>query len=125
MHHPPVSAFYAECRERGISICGNDQISAHFTGTCMPPALVYVSHVSAIKVYPGKLNKGVFINLKYRNNEEYQLTHPTAHITGFISLKFHPYVTVSDNTVVTCPKTKLKAILKYCDEVIVIVELEI
>jgi oxysterol-binding protein-related protein 9/10/11 len=33
MHHPPVSAFYGECRERGLVICGNDQISARFTGT--------------------------------------------------------------------------------------------
>jgi hypothetical protein len=68
-------------------------------------------------VYPGKLNKGVFITLKHRDDEEYQLTHPCAHVTGFISLKFHPYVTVSDNSVITCPKTKLKAILKYADEV--------
>jgi oxysterol-binding protein-related protein 9/10/11 len=68
-------------------------------------------------VYPGKLNKGVFINLKHRGDEEYQLTHPSAHISGFISLKFHPYVTVSDGSYITCPKTKLKAILKYCEEV--------
>jgi hypothetical protein len=34
LHHPPVSAFYGECRERGISIRGFDQISARFTGTC-------------------------------------------------------------------------------------------
>jgi hypothetical protein len=74
--------------------------------------------MEAIKVYPGKLNKGVFITLKHRDDEEYQLTHPCAHVTGFISLKFHPYVTVSDDSVITCPKTKLKAILKYVDEVL-------
>lgn len=34
LHHPPVSAFYGECRERSISIRGFDQISACFTGTC-------------------------------------------------------------------------------------------
>ena len=34
LHHPPVSAFYGECRERGISLCGLDHLSAHFTGTC-------------------------------------------------------------------------------------------
>jgi len=45
------------------------------------------------------------------------MTHPTANITGFISLKMHPYVTVQDYCAVTCPKTKLKALLKYNDEV--------
>jgi len=118
MHHPPVSAFYAECREKGISMSGNDQLSAHFTGTCISPHICDSSHSVAIKVYAGKLNKGIFINLNHRDDEEYNLTHPCAHVTGFISLKFHPYVTVSDACYITCPKTKLKAILKYSDEVI-------
>jgi oxysterol-binding protein-related protein 9/10/11 len=45
------------------------------------------------------------------------MSHPTANITGFISLKVHPYVTVQDYCVITCPKTKIKALLKYHDEV--------
>lgn len=45
------------------------------------------------------------------------MAHPTANITGFISLKVHPYVTVQDYCVITCPKTKVKALLKYHDEV--------
>jgi oxysterol-binding protein-related protein 9/10/11 len=36
LHHPPVSAFYGECQEKGLVISGNDQLSAHFTGTCNP-----------------------------------------------------------------------------------------
>ena len=104
---------------------GNDQISAHFTGTCILPRLFDSSHLVAIKVYPGKLNKGIFINLKHHDDEEYNLTHPCAHVTGFISLKFHPYVTVSDACSITCPKTRLKAILKYSDEAIIISWVEI
>ena len=71
----------------------------------------------AIKIYPGAYSKGIFINLKHYDDEEYQLTHPSANVTGFISLKVHPYVTVQDQCVVTCPKTKLKALLKYTEEV--------
>ena len=39
LHHPPVSAFYGECRDRGIVIRGYDQIAARFTGTCIPSTL--------------------------------------------------------------------------------------
>src|SRR5262245_38302379 len=33
-HHPPVSAFYYMCDEKGITACGLDHICARFTGTC-------------------------------------------------------------------------------------------
>jgi len=33
LHHPPVSAFYGECKSRGLIIRGYDQIAARFTGT--------------------------------------------------------------------------------------------
>ena len=115
-HHPPVSAFYGECRDVGVSICGNDHLSAHFTGTCISSCSNRL--IIAIKVYPGTYSKGIFINLKHHGDEEYQLTHPCANITGFISLKIHPYVTVQDYCVITCPKTKLKALLKYREEVV-------
>jgi hypothetical protein len=71
----------------------------------------------AIKVFPGIYNKGILLTLKNRDNEEYSMSHPTANITGFISLKVHPYVTVQDYCAITCPKTKIKALLKYHDEV--------
>jgi oxysterol-binding protein-related protein 9/10/11 len=38
-HHPPISAFYAECPEKGLVISGNDQLSARFTGICIPDRL--------------------------------------------------------------------------------------
>lgn len=63
------------------------------------------------------MNKGIFLKLKHREDEEYQMTHPCANITGFISLKMHPYVTIQDYSVITCPKSRIKALLRYIDEV--------
>lgn len=70
-HHPPVSAFYVECPEKGISACGYDQLSAKFTGT-------------SVRVVPGEYNKGIYITLHRWDNEEYHLTHPAAYLGGFL-----------------------------------------
>jgi hypothetical protein len=59
------------CPEKGITARGFDQLSAKFTGT-------------SIRVTPGQHNLGIFITLHNRNNEEYQLTHPAAHLGGFL-----------------------------------------
>lgn len=100
-HHPPVSAFFVECPEKGISARGFDQLSAKFTGT-------------SIKVTPGEHNLGIFVNVQKRDNEEYQLTHPAAHLGGLIRGALS--VTVGDQCFVTCPKTRLKTILNYVEE---------
>lgn len=50
-----------------------------------------------------------------RDNEEYLLTHPVASVQGW--LKASLYIVVSESCIVTCPKTKLKAILEYKEEV--------
>ena len=70
-HHPPVSAYHVECPVRGISARGFDQLSAKFTGT-------------AIRVVPGNFNHGIFVTLHNHGNEEYQLTHPDAHLGGLL-----------------------------------------
>jgi hypothetical protein len=57
---------------------------------------------------------GIFITLKKRDNETYQLTHPTAHLGGL--LRGALSVTVGDLCFVTCPKTKIKTILHYLEE---------
>lgn len=100
-HHPPVSAFYISCPEKGLTARGFDQISAKFTGT-------------SIKILPGEHNQGIFIEVAPRNNETYRLTHPSAHLGGMLRGALH--VTVGDQTYVTCPETKLKAILHYFDD---------
>ncbi|KAF3919868.1 hypothetical protein ABW21_db0201296 [Orbilia brochopaga] len=101
-HHPPISAFYVECKEKGITAKGYDQISAKFTGT-------------SIKVSPGNHNLGIFINIHNdRINEIWNLTHPAAHLGGFITGALS--ITVQDICYITCPKLKLKVILHYLDE---------
>ncbi|KAK4231970.1 putative oxysterol-binding protein [Podospora fimiseda] len=100
-HHPPVSAFYIDCPEKGLHAKGFDQITAKFTGT-------------SIKVSPGEHNLGIFITVDRRDNETYQLTHPAAHLGGI--LRGALSVSVGDTAYITCPKTKLKAILRYYDE---------
>ena len=100
-HHPPVSAFYIDCPERGVSARGFDQISAKFTGT-------------TIRVSPGQHNLGIFVNIEKRDNEEYQLTHPDAHLGGL--LRGALSITVSDVCFIICRKTRIKAILQYLEE---------
>lgn len=100
-HHPPVSAFYVDCPAKGITARGFDQISAKFTGT-------------SIKVTAGEHNLGIFITLHKRDDEQYQLTHPAAHLGGL--LRGSLSVSVGDQCYVTCPKTKLKTILHYQEE---------
>lgn len=100
-HHPPVSAFFVSCPQKGISARGFDQLSAKFTGT-------------SIRVTPGAHNLGIFITVHSRDNEEYQLTHPAAHLGGL--LRGNLSVTVADTCFVTCQKSGLKVILQYLEE---------
>ncbi|KAJ9210078.1 hypothetical protein DTO166G4_8339 [Paecilomyces variotii] len=100
-HHPPVSAFYVDCPERGVTARGFDQISAKFTGT-------------SIRVAPGQHNLGIFVNLSKWDDEEYQLTHPAAHLGGL--LRGSLSISVSDTCFITCPKTRIKAILQYLED---------
>ncbi|KAL2816340.1 hypothetical protein BJX63DRAFT_145261 [Aspergillus granulosus] len=100
-HHPPVSAFYIDCPETGVSARGFDQISAKFTGT-------------SIRVAPGQHNLGIFINISKRDDEEYQLTHPAAHLGGL--LRGALSITVADTCYIVCAKTGIKVILQYLEE---------
>ena len=100
-HHPPVSAFFVNCPEKGVTAQGFDQISAKFTGT-------------GIKVSAGEHNLGIFITLQKRDNEQYHLTHPIAHVGGL--LRGSLSVTVGDQCYITCPKTKIKTLLHYMEE---------
>ena len=100
-HHPPVSAFYIDCPQRGVTARGFDQITAKFTGT-------------SIRVSPGEHNLGIFVNIEPRDNEEYQLTHPSAHLGGL--LRGALSISVADACFVTCPRTRIKAILQYLEE---------
>ncbi|KAK4703602.1 MFS transporter, ACS family, allantoate permease, partial [Phenoliferia sp. Uapishka_3] len=64
-HHPPISFFHLESRgpKGTVRATGADQVGAKFTGT-------------TVKVFPGEHNKGIFVTLPDRNNEEYQRMSP-------------------------------------------------
>jgi oxysterol-binding protein-related protein 9/10/11 len=54
------------------------------------------------------------VNLANRDNEEYQLTHPAAHLSGL--LRGSLYISVADSCYITCRKTKIKVILQYLED---------
>ncbi|KAF2859612.1 hypothetical protein K470DRAFT_258789 [Piedraia hortae CBS 480.64] len=99
-HHPPVSAYWAECPQKAVTACGYDQLSAKFTGT-------------SVKVTPGQFNQGIFITLHNRD-EVYRLTHPIAYLGGIF--RGNLSVSVADTCFITCAKTGLKVILHYQEE---------
>jgi oxysterol-binding protein-related protein 9/10/11 len=69
-HHPPVSAWVIDCPQKNMVARGYDQIAAKFTGT-------------SVRVTAGNHNHGIFVELK-NWDEEYQLTHPAAHVGGLL-----------------------------------------
>ncbi|KAK4055438.1 hypothetical protein OIO90_003276 [Microbotryomycetes sp. JL221] len=106
-HHPPISHFMIEARgPLGRVRCyGSDQLSAKFTGT-------------NVKVFPGPHNKGIFICLPDRSNDEYRITHPTAVVAGL--LRGNLYATVSESTFIdrtsATGSKRYRAILAYTEE---------
>ncbi|RMD42089.1 hypothetical protein DV735_g3023, partial [Chaetothyriales sp. CBS 134920] len=101
-HHPPISAYYIHCPERGIHARGYDQIN------------VSLYRASSLRVLPGGCNNGIHVSIdKY--GEDYQLTHPTAFLGGLV--KGPLYISVTDSCFITCPKTRLKAILTYSETI--------
>lgn len=107
-HHPPISAYHAECPVKNIQLTGIDQIAARVSGT-------------SVRVAPGSANKGIFVKITGGNGEgeRYHITHPVASVNGV--LRGSMYVTVSESTVITCDGgkdgEKLRAIIDYKDEV--------
>ncbi|KAH9822204.1 hypothetical protein DFH28DRAFT_1103683 [Melampsora americana] len=115
-HHPPISCFWYESRpisrnesdgsesSSNVIAYGVDQISAKFTGT-------------SVKVFPGPMNKGIYVKLP-RRDEEYEITHPTATITGL--LRASPYVVISDYTYITCrgagSQERFRTMISYTEE---------
>ena len=67
-----------------------------------------------MRVTPGNFNRGIFINIGKRGNEEYQLVHPVAALGGI--LRGSLYISVADTCSITCPKTRLKCLLTYVEE---------
>ena len=63
-----------------------------------------------VKVIPGVHNLGIFVTLHHRD-ESYRLTHPSAHLGGFLRGALTIYV--EDLSYIVCAKNKLRCILQY------------
>ncbi|CAD6575916.1 MAG: hypothetical protein TREMPRED_001538 [Tremellales sp. Tagirdzhanova-0007] len=108
-HHPPVSAAYYGCPEKGIEAYGMDQITARVSGM-------------SVRVGPGPSNRGIFVRIARPgpgHGEEYQITHPVAQVNGIIKGAY--YGTISDQISITCrggdgQTSKLRTLLDYKDE---------
>nr|KAJ3419458.1 hypothetical protein HK105_006938 [Polyrhizophydium stewartii] len=92
-HHPPISAFTYTTDDEAIAACGLDHVVARFTGT-------------SFKVGAGEYNAGVYVLLR-DSGEEYNISHPWATVNGWLTGS--PYIVVSDQVVIVCPKSGLKA----------------
>ncbi|KAL1925583.1 uncharacterized protein VTP21DRAFT_466 [Calcarisporiella thermophila] len=102
-HHPPVSGYAYWCEEKGILVHGIDQIATQFVVTA-----------GTVRVGAGEHNKGLFIRLTKRDEEEYHCTHPIGYVHGWF--KSSLYITMGDTVVISCAKTGLKAIVEYKEE---------
>jgi len=100
-HHPPVSAFWYECPETGVTAQGHDHLSARFTGT-------------TVKISPGSFARGIYINLSKRDNEEYHMTHCSAYVHGFLTGSLG--IGLSDQVVISCSLTGLRAVYEFKTE---------
>ncbi|KXN73481.1 oxysterol-binding protein-like protein [Conidiobolus coronatus NRRL 28638] len=99
-HHPPISAFWYECKETGVVACGMDQVKAKFSGT-------------SFKVEPGSTAKGIYITLQ-NHGEEYHISHPSGQIQGILTGS--PNLAYQESYVISCPQTKLRAFIEFKPE---------
>ncbi|KAG8955057.1 hypothetical protein FRC03_011290 [Tulasnella sp. 419] len=106
-HHPPASSYYMVAAGKGVEAAGVDQIAAKVAGT-------------TIRIQPGNMNQGIFINITSGNGEgeQYRITHPAAYVNGILRGSF--YATMTDYTSITCTGSKsgqnLRALIEYKDE---------
>jgi oxysterol-binding protein-related protein 9/10/11 len=112
-HHPPVSAFVAECPTRQLTLSGVDQIAAKVTSTMN------------VRIGPGSRNKGIFVEIgpeaENGAGECYHATHPQAVVNGM--LRGNLWLSMCESTIITCSGgaglqdgSRLRTIIDYKDE---------
>jgi hypothetical protein len=92
-HHPPVSAFYAENKEKGISCCAHIYTKSKYLG---------------LSVGVHNIGKGV-INLS-RHKETYVCTFPSAYGRSILTV---PWVELGGPVSITCEQTGYKANIEF------------
>lgn len=92
-HHPPVSAFYAECASKAITYSGH---------ICTKSKLLGLSVV----VY----NVGQGVIRLHKLNEEYTFTFPTAYIRSLVT---SPWVELGGDVAIKCAATGYHAKIEF------------
>lgn len=88
-HHPPISAFFIQCKNKGIKLNGYIAPKSKFLGMSIGVTLT------------GKLN------LKLDEfNEEYSITLPNCYIRSIVT---NPWIELGDTASINCSKTDLTA----------------
>jgi hypothetical protein len=92
-HHPPISAFYAECPATGIYVIGYAQVKSKFMGLS-----VQVQNLGLISVNIPKYN------------EEYRVTLPNAYGRSILTV---PWMEIAGKVVLSCQQTNYHATLEF------------
>ena len=92
-HHPPVSAFYAECISRGITCSAHIWTKSKFLG---------------LSVAVQNLGQGCISFQKYE--EEYTCTFPSAYARSILGV---PWVELGGEVMINCAKTGYQAKIDF------------
>jgi len=90
-HHPPVSAFYAECQAKNISFIGHIYTKSAFLGMS----------VAVHNIGDGRINV---------NGEDYVLTFPSAYGRSILTT---PWVELGGSCKISCPQTGYNATVEF------------
>nr|CAD7396419.1 unnamed protein product [Timema poppensis] len=84
-HHPPVTAFYAECRQRQICLNASIWTKSNFSGMS-----VGVNMIGEVSLFLGE------------HGEQYDFTLPAAYARSIISI---PWIELGGKVNINCPST--------------------
>jgi len=92
-HHPPVSAFYAECQARNISFTGHIYTKSAFLGMSVAVHNIGEGKVSVLS-----------------HGEDYVLTFPSAYGRSILTT---PWVELGGSAKISCPQTGYSANVEF------------
>ncbi|XP_076338053.1 oxysterol-binding protein-related protein 9 isoform X1 [Tachypleus tridentatus] len=92
-HHPPISAFYAEHYEKGISCCAHIWTKSKFLG---------------LSIGVHNIGQGCISLLKY--NEEYIVTFPNGYGRSILTV---PWIELGSHVSITCAQTGYSATVEF------------
>eukprot|EP00794_Sanderia_malayensis_P016873 gene16873-18578_t len=92
-HHPPISAFYAECPHKNTSMNAHIWTKSKFYGMSI-----------------GVVNVGEGVISLHDHDEEYLITFPNAYCRSILT---YPWVELGGRTLIKCAKTGYAAVILF------------